>query len=70
MDTVSESVPEEEVVDTNQMTDGTELECTHCGYEWTYSGQLALATCPSCNGKTPVESEESEEPEESEEAKA
>lgn len=29
----------------------THLNCPHCGYDWTYSGELQLATCPSCGGK-------------------
>ena len=32
------------------------LECDHCGYEWDYTGDLEMATCPSCNRKTPTES--------------
>jgi len=30
-------------------------ECTNCGYEWDYTGELQQATCPSCQKKTPVE---------------
>jgi len=48
------------------MTDNTEVECSSCGYEWNYSGQMAMATCPSCMSKTLVESDEAEESEESE----
>jgi rubrerythrin len=33
---------------------GTELTCEHCGYEWTYNGDLWQATCPRCNKKTPT----------------
>lgn len=22
--------------------------CKNCGYEWTYSGDMIYATCPSC----------------------
>lgn len=29
-------------------------ECNHCGYEWTYSGELPQATCPACARKTAV----------------
>lgn len=32
----------------------TDLRCTHCRYEWEYSGQLMTATCPSCKGSVPV----------------
>jgi len=37
--------------------------CHRCDYEWTYSGDMTMATCPSCSSKTPVESEEESEPE-------
>jgi len=30
-------------------------ECIHCGYEWTYSGELEKSTCPSCQRKTPTD---------------
>lgn len=30
-------------------------ECTHCEYEWDYSGGMQRATCPSCGRKTPVD---------------
>lgn len=33
----------------------THVECSHCGYEWDYSGELQFATCPSCRTKTAVE---------------
>lgn len=32
----------------------THIECTHCGHEWDYSGSMQMATCPSCQRKTPV----------------
>lgn len=32
----------------------SEVNCHACGYEWDYSGDMAKATCPSCNVKTPV----------------
>lgn len=32
--------------------------CNHCGYEWTYGGEMQKATCPSCGAKTPVEENE------------
>jgi len=45
-------------VTTHTMADGedegTELTCKHCGYEWTYDGDLWQATCPRCNKKTPT----------------
>lgn len=33
----------------------TALECDRCGHEWTYTGDLEAATCPSCRAKIPVE---------------
>lgn len=30
----------------------THVECSHCGYEWEYSGEMWTATCPRCNRKT------------------
>jgi predicted Zn-ribbon and HTH transcriptional regulator len=33
------------------------LECKSCGYEWQYTGELELATCPSCNIKNSVENQ-------------
>jgi len=35
-------------------------ECHKCEYEWTYTGSLAYATCPSCQAKVKVESEDTE----------
>ena len=32
----------------------TDVECHNCGYSWTYSGAMQMATCPSCNTKTAV----------------
>jgi len=29
-------------------------ECSHCGYEWEYGGDMKKATCPSCQSKTLV----------------
>lgn len=37
----------------------TKVECHNCNYEWDYSGDLQLATCPSCNLKTGVTNNES-----------
>ena len=37
--------------------DGTDAECSNCEYEWTYTGDLAYATCPSCRKKTLVDDE-------------
>lgn len=36
------------------MTDqgSTEVECSKCGYEWDYSGDMFTATCPRCSYKT------------------
>jgi predicted nucleic acid-binding Zn-ribbon protein len=39
------------------MTDGQEVQCHNCGYNWTYTGSLQLAGCPNCGLKTPVETE-------------
>lgn len=36
------------------------MQCNYCEYEWTYSGSLDLATCPNCNAKTAVPTEEQE----------
>jgi rubrerythrin len=36
----------------------TDVTCHGCGYEWTYSGDMAKATCPSCNVKTRVDADE------------
>jgi hypothetical protein len=33
-------------------------ECTHCGYEWPYGGDMpegSMVTCPACTRKTPLE---------------
>jgi hypothetical protein len=30
-------------------------ECEYCGYQWEYGGEMQMATCPSCQRKTPVE---------------
>ena len=27
-------------------------KCSHCGYEWTYTGKLLIASCPSCRQGT------------------
>ena len=67
---VIESVSVMEAVDNTLMTGTTSVTCTHCGYEWQYSGNLKMATCPSCSGKTPVESEDPEEPAEESEVNA
>lgn len=37
------------------------LECQKCNHHWEYSGTLALATCPSCAAKVPVERQSSTE---------
>ena len=37
------------------MSDGTEVECDKCGYGWTYTGDLAYATCPSCRANVKVD---------------
>jgi len=36
-------------------------ECDKCGYEWDYSGDLLLATCPSCGLKTDVDDDDTVE---------
>lgn len=28
------------------------VKCIHCKHEWSYSGTLLYATCPSCRLKT------------------
>lgn len=30
-------------------------KCNQCGYEWEYSGDLQMTTCPSCQRKTEVD---------------
>ena len=48
------------VSDTVAHSDGsgdTSVTCTHCDYEWVYSGDLQMVTCPSCQRKTPVQAE-------------
>lgn len=30
------------------------MKCEHCEYEWEYSGDMQMATCPSCMRKTSV----------------
>lgn len=37
------------------MSGTTETECHKCGYEWNYSGDAQMATCPHCYGKTEVD---------------
>lgn len=29
--------------------------CDNCEYEWEYSGNLQMTTCPSCQRKTSVD---------------
>lgn len=38
----------------------TRVECDKddCGYEWEYSGEMQMATCPSCQRKTLVNDDE------------
>lgn len=43
---------------THPMDEPTVVECQHCDYEWEYSGEMQMATCPSCQRKTPVEPED------------
>jgi uncharacterized Zn ribbon protein len=31
------------------------IECPKCGYEWTYTGKLDMATCPNCSRKVKVQ---------------
>lgn len=42
----------------NSADSETEVECRNCGYEWEYGGSLPLCTCPACQLKTPVESDQ------------
>ena len=36
-------------------TDGVNVTCHSCGYEWLYTGSAeGKATCPSCTNKTPI----------------
>lgn len=34
------------------MSDEPNTRCEKCGYEWEYSGGMAVATCPSCRYNT------------------
>lgn len=36
-------------------TDGVDAECGKCGYEWTYTGELVFATCPSCRANVKID---------------
>lgn len=36
----------------NGDSESTVVVCEHCGYEWTYSGEMWRATCPRCGKKT------------------
>ena len=38
-----------------------QVECHLCGYEWNYSGNMRMATCPSCGRKTPVSEDDDDE---------
>jgi endogenous inhibitor of DNA gyrase (YacG/DUF329 family) len=40
--------------------DTTTVECHRCGYLWDYGGVLGQATCPSCQRKTSVDSDETD----------
>ena len=40
------------------MSDGIEVTCHACDYEWDYSGDMTKATCPSCNVKTAVDGDD------------
>lgn len=44
--------------ETDDESGGQEVECIHCEYQWTYTGDLAKATCPSCGRKTPVSTDD------------
>jgi len=33
---------------------GTEMKCHKCEYEWTYSGEMWHTTCPRCKRTTPT----------------
>jgi uncharacterized Zn finger protein (UPF0148 family) len=32
----------------------TETTCNHCEYEWNYTGDMDMTTCPNCQRKTEV----------------
>lgn len=32
--------------------DKANTECGHCGYQWHYSGEMSVVTCPNCTRKT------------------
>jgi len=32
-----------------------DITCPHCEYEWEYSGDLGMATCPNCQRKVSVD---------------
>lgn len=33
---------------------GIQVQCYHCGYNWTYNGRLVYACCPSCRNSVRV----------------
>jgi len=39
----------------------TDLNCPTCGHNWTYSGDLINATCPSCYHNVNVDDNEETE---------
>lgn len=41
-------------VEPDDPDEGETVVCPHCEYQWTYTGGLSAATCPSCSGKAPV----------------
>lgn len=42
---------------THPTDEPTAVTCRHCEYVWDYSGEMQMATCPSCQRKTPVDPE-------------
>jgi len=36
---------------------GVEVRCHRCKYEWTYTGKLWYATCPSCQIKVNIQAQ-------------
>lgn len=33
---------------------GVPIECEYCHYVWIYTGNMQMATCPSCSNKNDV----------------
>jgi len=35
-------------------SNGIPIKCKYCGYTWNYSGDMKMATCPSCSNKNDI----------------